>query len=110
LCLCGFKFMLIVLTTTPDAEEAESLARKILEARLAACVQVLPPMKSFYVWEGAIQADSEQLLLIKTLAEKFGELETFIKTNHSYTVPEIAAIKAEAVSNDYFKWLKDYID
>lgn len=102
--------MIIVLTTTPNAEEAENLARGIIEARLAACVQVLPPMKSFYIWEGAVQADSEHLLLIKTLAENFDRVEEFIKSNHSYSVPEIAAIKAEAVSDDYLKWLKDYLE
>lgn len=102
--------MIIVLTTIPNAEEAENLARKIVEARLAACVQVLPPMKSFYFWEGAVQADSEHLLLIKTLAPNFDKLEEFIKSNHSYSVPEIAAVKAEAVSGDYLKWLKDYLD
>lgn len=97
--------MIIVLTTTPNAEEAENLARKIIEARLAACVQVLPPMKSSYVWENAVHEDSEQLLLIKTLAENFDRLEKFIKSNHGYAVPEIVAIKAAAVSDDYFKWL-----
>ena len=71
--------MLIVFTTTPNIEEAESLARKIVEARLAACVQVLPQMKSFYFWENEIQSDAEHLLLIKTLEEKFDELEKFIK-------------------------------
>ena len=71
--------MLVVLTTTPNAEEAESLARKIVEARLAACVQVLPPMKSFYFWENEIQAESEHLLLIKTLPEKYDELKNFIE-------------------------------
>jgi len=101
--------MLIVLTTTPNTEEAESLARKIVEARLAACVQVLPQMKSFYFWEGAIQADSEHLLLIKTADEKFNELENLIQSNHSYTVPEIVAVKAEKVSESYFKWLKEYL-
>jgi hypothetical protein len=50
--------MIIVFTTAPNAEEAENLARKIVEARLAACVQVLPPMKSFYFWENAVQTDS----------------------------------------------------
>ncbi len=101
--------MLIVLTTTPNAEEAESLARKIVEARLAACVQVLPPMKSFYSWEGTIQADSEHLLLIKTLDEKFDELKDFIESNHSYSVPEIVGIAAGKVSESYFKWLKEYL-
>jgi len=102
--------MLIVLTTTPNEEEAESLARKIIEAKLAACVQVLPQMKSFYFWENAVQTDSEHLLLIKTLSEKYDELEKFIQSNHSYDVPEIVAIRAEKVSESYFKWLKDYLN
>jgi uncharacterized protein involved in tolerance to divalent cations len=66
--------MLIVLTTTPNPEEAENLAEKLVAEKLAACVQVLPPMKSFYFWEGAIQKDAEHLLLIKTLDEKFEKL------------------------------------
>src|SRR5215213_2259503 len=102
--------MIIVLTTTPNTEEAESLARKIVEARLAACVQVLPAMKSFYFWEGAVQADSEHLLLIKTLPEKFDELKDFIESNHSYSVPELVAIEAEKFSDNYFYWLKKYLD
>lgn len=101
--------MLIVLTTTPDVEEAESLARKIVEARLAACVQVLPPMKSFYFWESEIQTDSEHLLLIKTLPEKFDGLKDFIEANHSYSVPEIVALAAEKVSESYLGWMKDYL-
>ena len=101
--------MIIVLTTVPNTEEAETLARKIVELRLAACVQVLPVMKSFYFWEGAVQADSEHLLLIKTLAEKFDELKDFIESNHSYSVPEIVGVESEKVSDGYFKWLKDYL-
>lgn len=99
--------MLIVLTTTSKTEEAESLARKIVEANLAVCVQVLPPMKSFYFWEGGIQEDSEHLLLIKTLDEKFDELEKFIKSNHSYDVPEIVALSAEKVSEGYLNWMNE---
>jgi periplasmic divalent cation tolerance protein len=102
--------MIIVLTTSPNNEEAERLARRIVEARLAACVQVLPPMKSFYFWENAVQDESENLLLIKTLAEKYDELETFLKSNHSYTTPEIVAVRAERVSGDYLKWLKEYVE
>ncbi|HEY8558943.1 MAG TPA: divalent-cation tolerance protein CutA [Pyrinomonadaceae bacterium] len=101
--------MLIVLTTTPNAEEGEGLARKILEARLAACVQVLPPMKSFYVWEGEIQTDSEHLLLVKTQAGKFDELKGFIEANHSYEVPEIVGVEAEKVSDGYLKWLDEAV-
>lgn len=101
--------MIIILTTTPSIEEAESLARKIIEARLAACVQVLPRMKSFYFWENAVQTDAEHLLLIKTVPEKYDELEKFIQSNHSYDVPEIVALRAEKVSENYSKWLKEYL-
>ena len=101
--------MLIVFTTTPNAEEAESLAKKIVEAKLAACVQVLPAMKSFYFWEGAVQTDAENLLLIKTLPERFAELEKFIQTNHSYEVPEIVALSAEKVSEGYLGWVKEIL-
>ena len=100
---------IVVLTTVQKKQEAESLARKIIEAKLAACVQVLPPMKSFYFWEDKIQADSEHLLLIKTLAEKYDELENFIQANHSYDVPEIVALAAEKVSQSYLGWLKNYL-
>ena len=102
--------MLIVLTTTPDIEEAETMARKIIEAKLAACVQVLPPMKSFYFWENAVQTDSEHLLLIKTLPEKFDDLKDFIQLHHSYEVPEIVAVKAENISEKYSEWLTNYLN
>jgi periplasmic divalent cation tolerance protein len=101
--------MLVVLTTTPNAEEAEALAEKIVEAKLAACVQVLPAMKSFYFWEGAMRKETEHLLLIKTLPEKFDALEKFIQTNHSYSVPEIVALPAEKVSESYLGWMQDYL-
>ncbi len=99
----------VVVASVPNSEEAETMARKIIEAKFAACVQVLPPMKSFYFWENRIQADSEHLLLIKTLTEKYDELEKFIQTNHSYDVPEVVAFAAERVSESYLGWMKDYL-
>jgi periplasmic divalent cation tolerance protein len=101
--------MLIVLTTTPSGEEAASLAEKIIDARLAACVQVLPEMTSFYVWEGKTQREPEHLLLIKTLGSKYDELERFIIANHSYSVPEIVAVNAERASNAYLSWMKELL-
>lgn len=98
--------MLIILTTTQNLIEAEDLAKKIIEAKLAACVQILPQMKSFYLWEGEVQNETEHLLLIKTLPEKYLELEKFIQTNHSYEVPEIVALSAEKVSESYLNWVK----
>jgi periplasmic divalent cation tolerance protein len=93
------------MTTVADAGEGESLARLIVEARLAACVQILPKMTSVFFWKGEIQTETEHLLLIKTLEEKFDELSEFIRENHSYDVPEIIAIKAEKVSDDYMNWM-----
>ena len=97
--------MLIVLTTTPTDREADELAAKIVEVRLAACVQILPQMKSVYVGEGKLRREGEHLLLIKTLPEKFDELSQFITANHSYDVPEIVAIEAERVSEPYLRWV-----
>lgn len=102
--------MLVILTTAPNNEEAESLAMKIVEAKLAACVQILPHMKSFYFWKNAVQIDSEHLLLIKTLEENYDALESFIKTNHSYETPEIVAVSSEKISEDYLNWMKGYLN
>ena len=101
--------MLIVLTTVLSADEAASLAEKIVTARLAACVQILPQMTSVYVWEGKLQKEGEHLLLIKTLPEKYDELEAFITANHSYDVPEIVAIGAEA-SRPYLEWMESVLN
>lgn len=101
--------MLLVFTTMPDLREAEQLARKIVDARLAACVQILPKMTSIYVWEGKVQTEREHLLLIKTLEVEFDELSDFIQANHSYDVPEIVAVDAEKVADGYLRWLKDSV-
>ena len=83
------------------------MALKFVEAKLAACVQVLPQMHSFFFWKGKVQNDSEHLLLIKTLPEKNNDLENFIQTNHSYEVPEIIAFNAEKVSPSYLNWVAE---
>lgn len=101
--------MYLILTTTPSQLEARHLAERLVEERLAACVQVLPKMLSFYFWEGKVQHDDEFLLLIKTSDEKYSQIEEFIKTNQSYSTPEIVAIKAENVEENYLKWLEDYL-
>jgi periplasmic divalent cation tolerance protein len=98
--------MLIVLTTTSNQEAGESLAAKLVEAGLAACVQILPRMTSVYMWEGRVTRDGEHLLLIKTLPETWDELEAFLTANHTYTTPEIVAIETEKVSGPYLAWMK----
>ena len=101
--------MLIVMTTIDSEEAAEELAKGIVEGHLAACVQVLPPMTSFFSWDGAVQREREHLMLIKTAEEKYAELEAYIREHHSYDVPEVAAIRADQVSGPYAKWLNDYL-
>jgi len=98
---------IVVLTTVPNAEAAERMARIIVEAKLAACVQVLLTMQSVYVWKDEVQTESENLLLIKTLRDKYDELERLIRANHSYDVPEIMALQAERISETYLGWLRD---
>ena len=97
------------MTTVGSHSDGTILGEKIVEQRLAACVQILPKMTSIYFWEGKLQNDQEHLLLIKTLPEKYGAVEKFILDNHSYETPEIVAIPVEDVSSGYLNWLKDSI-
>ncbi|HNQ14174.1 MAG TPA: divalent-cation tolerance protein CutA [Pyrinomonadaceae bacterium] len=102
--------MLIVFVTTPTETEAETLARRIVEEKLAACVQILPEMTSVYVWKGDVEQERERLMLIKTADERYDELEAFIKANHSYDVPEIVAVGAEKISKGYFDWMSEVLE
>jgi periplasmic divalent cation tolerance protein len=77
----------------------------LVGARLAACVQILPEITSFYHWQGKIECNSETLILAKTTSDNFTELEKIVRENHTYEVPEIIAVSAEAVSDSYLNWL-----
>lgn len=99
--------MLIIFTTAPNQEEAETLARKLVEEKLTACVQILPQITSFYFWEDKVQNDAEFLLLIKTLDEKFDKVKAFIESNHSYSVPEIVGVDAGRISEKYAAWMSE---
>jgi periplasmic divalent cation tolerance protein len=102
--------MLIVFTTVPTAVEAESLAETIVRARLAACVQIVPQIMSVYEWEGNLEKQPEILLIIKTAPDRYDRLETFIKANHSYSVPEITAIEATRASAEYLGWMIEVLE
>jgi periplasmic divalent cation tolerance protein len=93
--------LIVVMTTVATAPDGETLAEKLVEARLATCVQILPAMTSIYRWEGEIQKESEHLLLIKTLAKRYDELESFLLANHPYDVPEIVALESDRVSQSF---------
>lgn len=100
---------LIVVTTTETAAEAERLAHLLVEAELAACVQVLPQIISIYRWQGKVEQAGESLLLIKTTRVAYAQLESAIKQNHSYQTPEIVALPVEAGSEGYLNWLKSSV-
>jgi periplasmic divalent cation tolerance protein len=94
-----------VLTTVDSTEEAERLARSITGARLAACVQIVGPIRSLFWWQDQIDDAQEWLLVIKTTTERLPELEEHIKANHSYDTPEITATEIPWGSREYLDWI-----
>ncbi len=96
--------LIVVLCTVPDEATAEKLAKGLVEDRLVACVNAIPGVKSFYRWQGKLETDEEIQLLIKTRKGRFDELAAWIKAHHPYDVPEIVALPAERVSDDYLTW------
>jgi periplasmic divalent cation tolerance protein len=95
----------IVLTTVAADVDAESLARLLVDERLAACVNVLPVMTSIYRWKGAVEQDREQQLVIKTTAPRLEALETRLRALHPYEVPEFLVIDIAGGSAAYLEWL-----
>jgi periplasmic divalent cation tolerance protein len=95
-----------VTTTTEKREDAERIARSLVEARLAACVQIVGPITSIYRWKGKIEAADEWLCLIKSREENYGAVEQAIRSLHPYETPEIVAAPVTAGSRDYLGWLR----
>jgi periplasmic divalent cation tolerance protein len=96
---------IVVLNTCGSSEEAEQLARKLVEQRLAACVTVISPVKSFYQWKGAVADAAEWLLVIKTSRPLFARLGSMLASSHSYQVPEILALPVTEGSANYLSWI-----
>lgn len=95
-----------VLTAVDTETKAVEIAQRLLEERLAACVQLLGPVSSRYRWEGRIEEAEEWLCLIKAQAACYGEIEALIKELHPYEVPEIVAFSVAAGNPDYVEWLR----
>jgi periplasmic divalent cation tolerance protein len=96
---------IVVLNTCESAEEAERLARSLMDLRLAACVTVISPVRSFYRWKGAVADSAEWLLLIKTSRPLFARLRSALEAGHSYELPEILALPVIEGSPDYLSWM-----
>jgi periplasmic divalent cation tolerance protein len=96
---------ILVLTTLPDQDAARTLARLLVEARLAACVNVLAPCQSFYSWHGALNEDGEIPVIIKTRADNYGRVECFVREHHPYELPELVAIDITHGLPEYLAWV-----
>jgi periplasmic divalent cation tolerance protein len=105
----GGRFRIAVVTCA-TLTEARRIARKVVEKRLAACVNVvLSPAESFYTWKGKLEKAREYLLVIKTTAKRLVELEKEVRRFHSYDVPEFIALPIVAGSRDYLSWLQESV-
>ena len=96
----------VVLITAPSPEAAERIARTLVEERLAACVNVVPGVRSFYRWEGAVQDDAELLLVAKTGSERVAALAARVKELHDYDLPEVLELPATGGSTAYLDWVR----
>lgn len=95
----------VVLCTCGSAGEASKVARGLVERELAACVNVVPTVRSVYRWQGAVEEADEHLLLIKTREDLLAAVEAAIQELHSYEVPEVLVLAVTGGSNDYLHWL-----
>ena len=95
----------VVLCTCPDEEVALRVATAVIERKLAACVNRVPGIESIYHWEGKVERDREELLVIKTTRAVYADLEACIREVHPYDVPEVIALPIEAGSSDYLEWI-----
>ncbi len=97
--------LILVLTSYPDHEGAQLLAQRLIEQRLAACVNILPTMTSIYEWKGQLESGTEHLLMIKTRKKDYDVLSQEISQQHPYELPEIIAFPIEAGLDGYLKWI-----
>ncbi len=99
--------VIVILTTCASEEEAVKIARVLVEECLAACINIVSPVRSIYRWEEKICDEREWLLIIKTGRERFEALESKIKSLHSYSVPEIICLPVVEGSLSYLEWLEE---
>jgi periplasmic divalent cation tolerance protein len=98
---------IVVLITCGSEEEALKIANALVEDRLAACVNLVAPIRSIYRWEGTIWDEKEWLLIVKTQKHRFETVEKKVKSLHSYSVPEIIGVPITEGSWAYLNWIKE---
>ena len=101
------KDILILLSTCPDAATAERMARELVAASLVACVNIVPGVRSIYLWNGAVQADEEVLMILKTTAGRLAAVRERLVALHPYDLPEIVALPVVDGHHPYLQWVVD---
>ena len=97
---------IVVLMTVGSEGEAIRLSRILVKAGLAACVNIIPGVRSIFKWDGNIAEEQEFLLLAKTVSQVFDQLVSMVKANHSYSVPEVIALPVKYGSEEYLSWIR----
>ena len=100
----------LLITSCPNSESANKLARILVEKHLAACVNIVPKIQSIYEWQGKIVEDSEILLLIKTQDTHYATIEKTLSEHHSYDVPELIALPIEQGFPPYLAWMDEVLN
>jgi periplasmic divalent cation tolerance protein len=99
--------MRVIFVTTGSEDQAAAIARALVNERLAACVNIVGPVRSIYRWRDGVEDDREFLLVIKTRALHYVKVETRVREMHTYEVPEVLALNADRGSPPYIQWLLD---
>ena len=104
------KQVLVVLCTCPDDATAKTLASGLVEHGLAACVNILPEIRSMYRWQGELHDDGEALMVVKTVQQAYTEVEAWLLQHHPYDVPEVLAVQVQAGSATYLDWVQNEVE
>lgn len=105
----GQEVVVAVLTTAPDEQAAQALAERAVDGRLAACVSLIPGMKSVYRWEGEVKIDDEVQLVFKTTMGRAGDLRAVLEEWHPYDVPELLVLPIVEGSEQYMDWVRSEV-
>ena len=97
----------VILVTAKDKEEAEKIARKLVEDKLIACANIIPAVQSTFFWDGKVCEENEALMIMKSKRDLMKRIIAAVKSLHSYSVPEIIALPIVAGNVDYLKWIND---
>jgi periplasmic divalent cation tolerance protein len=100
----------VVLCTVPNADVGDALARGMVDARVAACVNRIGPIRSTYRWDGEVHAHEEHQLVIKTTADALPQLRELVRAAHPYEVPELIVLEGTILDAPYARWLRGQVD